>query len=180
MNKTFLGDFPAKIVSYDADARTAKVTIPSVTDGLDEGITATFAYPVGDDDLDTERQILPGADCYIFFLQGDPYSPVIWAFRSHGKGAIVDTRRIRQKNIELLASANITLQAEEEITLKAKKLVIDAEVVMKQKATLEDDLTVQKKTTLVGGAAIKGVEFDDHGHKKVKNGDGVSGGVDGI
>jgi hypothetical protein len=58
------------------------VTIPSITDGLDEGITATFAYPVEDDDFDTERQILPGADCYIFFLQGDPYSPVIWAFRS--------------------------------------------------------------------------------------------------
>lgn len=180
MNKTYLGDWPATIVSYDANARTARITIPTVTDGLDEGVEATFAYPVGDDDLDTERKILPGADCYIFFLQGDPYSPVIWAFRSHGKGAVVDTRRIRQKNIELLASANITLQAEEQITLKAKKLVIDAEVVMKKKTTLEDDLTVQKKTTLVGGASIRGVEFDDHGHDGVKNGEGVSGGVHGL
>lgn len=112
MNKTFSGDYAATIINYDGDSRTAHISIPGVTDGLDEGIEATFAYPVGDDDKDTEREILPGAECYIFFLQGDPASPVIWAYRSHGTGAVTDYRRIRQKNIELLARVNITAKAQ--------------------------------------------------------------------
>ena len=41
---------PAKILSYDAATRTAKVQI--------DGLTATFAYPVGHDDRDTEIQVL--------------------------------------------------------------------------------------------------------------------------
>lgn len=112
MNKNYSGDWPATIISYDAKGRTAKISIPTVTDGIESGITATFAYPVGDDDKDTEREILAGAECYIFFLQGRPDSPVIWAYRSHGTGAVVETRRIRQENIELLARVNITAKAE--------------------------------------------------------------------
>jgi hypothetical protein len=38
-----------------------------VTDGVDSGITATFAYPVGHDDKDTEIQILAG-QIVMFFL----------------------------------------------------------------------------------------------------------------
>ena len=98
-------------MSYDKENRTARVNIPTVTDGLEEGITATFAYPVGHDDKDTEIEILAGAECYIFFLQGVPSSPVIWAYRSHGSGAVVDTRRIRQENIELLARVNVKIEA---------------------------------------------------------------------
>lgn len=111
MNKSFNGDYPATILSYDKENRTARVNIPTVTDGLEEGITATFAYPVGHDDKDTEIEILAGAECYIFFLQGVPSSPVIWAYRSHGSGAVVDTRRIRQENIELLARVNVKIEA---------------------------------------------------------------------
>ncbi|TPS40987.1 hypothetical protein [Acinetobacter baumannii] len=44
----------AKILSYNAKGRTAQVHIHGLTDGASEGITATFAYPVGDSDLDTE------------------------------------------------------------------------------------------------------------------------------
>ncbi|MCZ3007840.1 hypothetical protein NYZ11_19905, partial [Acinetobacter baumannii] len=43
----------AKILSYNAKGRTAQVHIHGLTDGASEGITATFAYPVGDSDLDT-------------------------------------------------------------------------------------------------------------------------------
>ena len=111
MNKGFFGDYPATILSYNKTARTARVSIPTVTDGLDDGITATFAYPVGHDDKDTEIEILPGAECYVFFLQGVPSSPVIWSYRSHGSGAVTDYRRIRQENIELLARAKITAKA---------------------------------------------------------------------
>lgn len=141
MNKSFLGDYPATIISYDKAGRTARVSIPSVTDGLEEGITATFAYPVGDDDKDTEREILAGAECYVFFLQGDPSSPVIWAYRSHGTGAVVDTRRIRQENIELLARANITA--------KAKTIEIDGSQTVNIHGAAQINLVSEAKVSIV-------------------------------
>lgn len=122
MNRNYAGFWKGNIVSYNGKARTARITIPTLTDGIDDGITATFAYPVGHDDKDTEIQILAGADCYVFFEQLDPASPVIFAYSSHGTGAVVDVRRIRQENIELLAKVNITLDAET-ITVNASDVV---------------------------------------------------------
>jgi len=122
MNRNYSGFWKGNIVSYNGKARTARITIPTLTDGIDDGITATFAYPVGHDDKDTEIQILAGADCYVFFEQLDPASPVIFAYSSHGTGAVVDVRRIRQENIELLAKVNITLDAET-ITVNASDVV---------------------------------------------------------
>ena len=104
MNRNYAGFWKGNIVSYNGKARTARITIPTLTDGIDDGITATFAYPVGHDDKDTEIQILAGADCYVFFEQLDPASPVIFAYSSHGTGAVVDVRRIRQaSNVALPA-----------------------------------------------------------------------------
>jgi len=102
---------PAKILSYDADQRTAQVQIDGLTDGAEDGLTATFAYPVGHDDRDTEIQVLAGAEVYVFFAGGQLDSPVIAFYRSHGEGAVVDTRRIRQKNIKILASNSISIEA---------------------------------------------------------------------
>ena len=101
----------AKILSYDAAKRTAQVHIHGLTDGASQGLTATFAYPVGDDDRDTERQIVLGNDVYVFFEDGDESCPVIAFYSSHGAGAMVDKRRIRQKNIELLARQKATIEA---------------------------------------------------------------------
>lgn len=122
MNRNYAGFWKGNIVSYNGKSRTARVSIPTLTDGIDDGITATFAYPVGHDDKDTEIQILAGADCYVFFEQLDPASPVIFAYSSHGTGAVTDVRRIRQENIELLAKVNITLDAET-ITVNASDVV---------------------------------------------------------
>lgn len=195
MNKNYQGDWQAKILSYDAASRSAKISIPTITDGIEGGITATFAYPIGDDDLDTEREVLNGADCYIFFLQGRPEAPVIWAYSSHGEGAAVDVRRIRQENIELLARANITLKAEEMIDLSAKKVritatesfeVISPESTIKGNSTttgnsvISGNNTVAGKSTLTKGANIEGVEFGEHAHRNVRNGDNESGGVVGF
>lgn len=185
MSKNYSGFFQAKIVSYNDLARTARVTIPTVTDGIDEGITATFAYPVGHDDRDTELEILSGADCYIFFQQGDPSSPVIWAYSSHGVGAVIDYRRIRQENIELLARANINIEAEETLHLKAKNVIIDAETmivntttyIVKGDSTHDGDNTVTGKSNLLGAVSIEGQPYEEHAHDKVQNGNGTSGGV---
>lgn len=119
---------PAKLVSYDKRGRTAKVTIEGLTDGLPEGITAMLAYPIGDDDLDTERELLAGADVWVFFEQGDTSMPVVAFYRRHGQGrALVNVRRIRQENIELLARTSITLDAKDFIHVRAKTINIDAD-----------------------------------------------------
>ena len=121
---------PAKLISYDKVNRTAKVAIAGLTDGVEDGITAMLAYPIGDDDLDTERELLPGADVWVFFEQGDTSMPVIAFYRRHGQGlATVDVRRIRQENIEVLARSTITLDAKDFINLKASKINLDADTV---------------------------------------------------
>lgn len=121
---------PAKLISYDKVNRTAKVSIAGLTDGVEDGITAMLAYPIGDDDLDTERELLPGADVWVFFEQGDTTMPVIAFYRRHGQGqATIDVRRIRQENIELLARSTITLDAKDFVNIKAETINLDASTI---------------------------------------------------
>ena len=89
MNLTSAYLMPAILVSYDKVKRTAMVNIPGLTDGEPNGIGAMIAYPVGDDDLDTERELIPGADVWVFFENGDTTMPVIAFYRRHGKGRAV-------------------------------------------------------------------------------------------
>lgn len=103
--------YRAKILSYNAQNRTANVHIIGLTDGAEDGLTATFAYAVGDDDRDTELKIVAGNDCYVFFESNDPARPVIAFYASHGTGALTDIRRIKQQNIELLAEVKATIEA---------------------------------------------------------------------
>ena len=178
MNKMFYGNYPATILSYDPQARTAQVDIPSVTDGLEDGITATFAYPVGHDDKDTEVLIVPGCECYVFFQQGKPENPVIAFYRSHGTGAVVDYRRIRQKNIELLATAKINLQATENIDLTAETVTINASnFVINADTENNGNLGVSGSSNLQGSTTIQGRPFLGHSHSGVRGGSENSGGV---
>jgi hypothetical protein len=103
-------NWPAKIISYNRDNRTVQVQIAGLTDGSDNGLPAKIAYPIGEDDRDTERQILANADVWVFFEGGDFSMPVVFAYRSHGNGALVGTRRIKQENIELIATEKIKLE----------------------------------------------------------------------
>lgn len=66
--------YPAKLVSYNPTERTAMIQMDGLTDGSD-GIKATLAYPIGDDDLDTERELLPGADKLTCSLSKATYTP---------------------------------------------------------------------------------------------------------
>lgn len=144
---------PAKLVSYDKANRTANVAIAGLTDGVPEGITAMLAYPIGDDDLDTERELLPGADVWVFFEQGDTSMPVIAFYRRHGGGqAVVDVRRIRQQNIELLARARITLTAKDLIQMQAQSVTIDASTV----TITADNMNVKAKINHTGSQSTTG------------------------
>lgn len=131
--------YPAKLLSYDQQKRTAQVAIQGLTDGEPNGLTALLAYPIGDDDLDTERLLLKGADVWVFFENGDVASPVVAFYRSHGVGALVDVRRIRQENIELLAKNQLKIYAENAIEANTRTLTIHADVVIHGNITHHGD-----------------------------------------
>lgn len=99
-----------KILSYDKNKRTAQIHVNGLTDGSTDGLTARIAYPVGENDRDTERELIPGNEIFVFFEDGEPECPVIAFNSSHGTGALVDIRRIRQQNIEVLARAKVLLE----------------------------------------------------------------------
>lgn len=116
-------NWPAKIISYNRANRTVQVQIAGLTDGSDNGLPAKIAYPIGEDDRDTERQILANADVWVFFEGGDFSLPVVWAYRSHGNGALVGTRRIKQENIELIATEKVKL------SVAGSMIEIDSEMI---------------------------------------------------
>ncbi len=166
---------PAKLMSYDKVKRTAKVTIAGLTDGLAEGITAMLAYPIGDDDLDTERELLVGADVWVFFEQGDVSMPVVAFYRRHGQGrATVDVRRIRQENIEVLARTSITLSAKDFIDLKASKINLDADTVTINATELNINAETNAKGDInqIGNYFMTGNQLINGG--QTVNGDSVS------
>ena len=190
--------YPAKLLSYHADKRVANIHIDGLTEGIDEGIEATLAYPIGDDDKDTERLLEAGADVWVFFEQGDVYAPVIAFYRSHGTGAVVDVRRIRQANIELLAGKQITLSATDSISATTKVMTIDADVVINGNLTHNGDstitgnvnhsgnLTQNGSSTITGNLSsqgtvaaskvtIGGKDMGTHRHSGVETGRGTSG-----
>lgn len=190
--------YPAKLLRYHADKRVANIHIDGLTDGIDEGIEANLAYPIGDDDMDTERLLEAGADVWVFFEQGDVYAPVIAFYRSHGTGAVVDTRRIRQANIELLAGRQMTLSATDGITAATKVMTIDADVVINGNLTHNGDstitgnvnhsgnLTQTGSSTITGNLSsqgtvaaskvtIGGKDMATHRHSGVETGRGTSG-----
>lgn len=136
--------YPAKVLSYNKQNRTCQIHIQGLTDGLENGLTATIAYPVGDDDKDTDRYIDTPADCWVFFEGGDIAYPVVAFFRSHKAGVITDIRRIRQQNIELLGEKKLTMNAQN-IDLTANRLTINA-----QNIQITGNLDITGNTTQKG------------------------------
>lgn len=162
------GFWPATILNYDAATRTAQVDIAGLTEGLDEGLTADFAWPVGDDDADTERQILANADVWVFFEQGHDHAPVIAFFRSHREGALVDIRRIRQKNIELLANSRVLV--------KAPQILIEGTVRIKGDVIHEGNQTTTGTINATEDIKAGNISLKGHSHSGVKGGPDTSGG----
>lgn len=156
------GNLRAKILSYDAVHRTARVHIYGKTDGASNGLEATFAYPVGDNDLDTEREILADTEVYVFFEAGDEARPVIWAFSSHGEGAAVDVRRIRQENIEVLARQNVLVEAPV-VHIKGD-LIIDGNIIH------TGDQTTTGKITATDDVIAGDISLKKHPHPGVRRG----------
>lgn len=162
---------PAKLISYDKVNRTAKVAIAGLTDGVEDGITAMLAYPIGDDDLDTERELLPGADVWVFFEQGDTSMPVIAFYRRHGQGlATVDVRRIRQENIEVLARSTITLDAKDFVNIKAETVNIEASTINLKAG----DFNVTAETSVKGNISQVG-NYSMQGNQSITGSQTING-----
>lgn len=173
--------YPAKLIKYNQKDRTATIHIEGLTDGSD-GLTARLAYPIGDDDLDTERELLPDADVYVFFEQGDLHAPVIAFYRSHGKGrAVADVRRIRQKNIEVLARSRITLAAQDLIEMTASevhitaKVTIDGDITHNGNTSQNGNQTTNGKITATADVVGGGKSLKGHTHSGVRSGSGNTG-----
>lgn len=146
----------AKILSYNAKGRTAQVHIHGLTDGASEGITATFAYPVGDSDLDTEIQIVDGEDVYVFFENGNEERPVIHSYVSHGDGAIVGVRRIRQDNIEFISKENLKVDSGTTVSIKTPLMNVQANTQQTGNSTLTGNSTVVGNTSVAGNSSVAG------------------------
>lgn len=151
-----MGFWPARVLSYNANARTLQLHIPRLTDGAPDGITAQIAYPMGDDDRDTELRIEPGLDVWVFFEGGDPSRPVAFASRGHGTGAEKGTRRIRQEKIELLADESVLLRCGESgsVLLTPEQLTINAGTMVMQVQTAQILGALQALTAVIGGMNV--------------------------
>lgn len=164
-----------KLISYDARSRTAKVHIYGLTDGASDGLTATFAYPVGDDDRDTEREIVLNNDVYVFFENDEQSRPVIAFYSSHGKNNVVDIRRIRQENIEILARAQVTVEAP---TVHIKgNVIIDGNVTHNGDLSQSGSQHVGGSVTATGDVKAGSISLKGHKHTNVKGGFDTSGGA---
>nr|WP_228199921.1 interleukin-like EMT inducer domain-containing protein [Acinetobacter baumannii] len=145
----------AKILSYNAKGRTAQVHIHGLTDGASEGITATFAYPVGDSDLDTEIQIVDGEDVYVFFENGNEERPVIHSYVSHGDGAaIVGVRRIRQDNIEFISKENLKVDSGTTVSIKTPLMNVQANTQQTGNSTVVGNTSVAGNSSVAGSMAV--------------------------
>ncbi|UOO89199.1 hypothetical protein LVJ82_17410 [Vitreoscilla massiliensis] len=150
----------AVVKSYTASSHRARIEIPGMTDGADTLPEAEIMYPVGHLHSDTEILIRVGDKVYIdWLIDGDSRTPVIVGYRNPKTGNLVDIRRIRQTNIELIADAHILL--------RAPKITLD-----------HDEMTstginqMQAQTNLNGGASTEsGAAPEVRGGLDVKQGD---------
>lgn len=151
-----MGFWPARVLAYNEDARTLQLHIPRLTDGAPEGITAQIAYPIGDDDRDTELAISEGLDVWVFFEGGDPSRPVAFASRGHGTGTVAGTRRIRQQHIELLADESVLLRCGDSgsLLLTTEQLEINAGGVVMNVETTQILGTLQALVAIINGMDV--------------------------
>lgn len=106
----YFGKYPATIASYASATRKVTVHVAGLTDGSESGLPATFCLPIGENDRDSEILINVGDEVWVEFEKGDPAAPIIVGYRTHTTDVVVGIRRIRQKNIELVADDSLTIK----------------------------------------------------------------------
>ncbi len=107
---------------------------------------------------------------YVFFEDGDESCPVIAFYSSHGIGAEVDKRRIRQKNIELLATTKAYIDAPT-IHLKGN-VIIDGDVTHNGNTSQTGNQTTSGTVTAAVDVVGGGKSLKTHTHGGVDTGFG--------
>lgn len=105
------GLWPGVVKSYHGAQRTARVSIPGVTDGSDTLPEAVFLNPLGDRADETEIHIQAGDEVWLMFEGGDARFPIIVGYRTPRAGNPVGWRRWRHANIEITADGEMVLNA---------------------------------------------------------------------
>lgn len=181
-----LGSYiPGFIRSYDGNTRRARVEIPGITDGAEVFPEAEFVYAIGFRTEDTEVRILPGDRVWLDFVNGDHRFPVIVGYRTLGSDNLIDTLRLRQKNIELIAdddvlvratTGDILIKAGVKITIQAPAIELDGPTVVKSTLLVQGLLTYQAGFTGNGPATNNGLPIGStHTHGGVRFGGDISG-----
>jgi len=144
-----MSDLYAAIVKeYIPAKHRARVEIFGLTDN-NTGIypEAEIAYPIGDRYSDTEILIQKGDVVWVSFaIAGDARVPLIVAYRNPPTGNMTETRRFRQKNIELIATGSVLIDAPD-IKIKSQNTTLDH-----TQMTATGTNTMQGQTNLDGGA----------------------------
>lgn len=161
--------YRASILSYEPHQRTAQVHIHGLTDGASDGLTATLAYAIGEDDRDTEVLLTQNQDVFVFFEGGQAEAPVIAFYASHGHSAVVDVRRIRQKNIEVLANSHLLLQSDS-MALRAKTVSIEADNI-----NMKGHVNVDGLVTVSDDVVADNRSLTSHTHDVLSKDYGVTG-----
>lgn len=105
------GLWPAVVVSYDGDKRSARVKIAGMTDGSQAMPEAVFNNPLGDCAETTEIRVKAGDPVWVMFECGDPRYPIITGYRTPRKGNPVSWRRWAHDNIEITADGKMVFNA---------------------------------------------------------------------
>lgn len=154
------GFYPATILSYNGDSKTAQVSIEPYTSGSEDGIQAKIAYPVGFTDNDLELSIVPNTEAWVFFEKGQFKNPVIGFFRTKQAGSTTGILRIRQKTIELIA---------DEIKFIANTTTT-GDATTQGDSTTEGNISTQGTVTSDGDMIAAGVSATGHDHGGVQSG----------
>lgn len=190
MSGQLFGPHPAVVDSYDKNTRTCRIQIPGVTDGGRSLPEAEVMYPLGDKPKPvgnagknggkaTEIEIMKGDAVWIEFIRGDPRYPLITGHRCTNVGNTFDTRRFNHKKIELVAETKLRLVVGDDTFIEANsnqveittpKLIINGEIEINGAVTIKGEV-VQKD----GQIWSNGIFMDQHVHKGVRPGSGLSG-----
>ena len=140
--------YAAVVKEYIPAKHRARVEIFGLTDN-NSGIypEAEIAYPIGDLHSDTEILIQEGDAVWVSFaIANDVRVPLILAYRNPPTGNMTEIRRFRQKNIELIATGSVLIDAPD-IKIKSQNTTLDH-----TQMTATGVNTLLSQTNLDGGA----------------------------
>ncbi|WP_434779865.1 hypothetical protein [Neisseria sp. Ec49-e6-T10] len=141
--------YPAVVKSIDRDKRKVKFEMEGFTSGAHELPEAELMYAFGDRPENTEVEIIVGDLVWVDFLYGDQNYPILVGRRNKASENIIKLRKWHHENIEL--------NADQEVTIKGTKLILDFTTIeVKGVSEFKDEATFVSQANMNGGIANTG------------------------